>query len=173
MPIPVQVSAERALARGECYEGEIEGAELQRLAEYRPEQVSALLRIGRDIGRVGRIGGTVEARLTLECRVCSASFVWPARLTLDLTLARDEQEEARLLEQGEPVLIEDDALRLQQIVEDELLLALPMMPRCAACENAHPPDAEVSAAEAEEPTRRPLAALKELSLQGGRTARGK
>lgn len=170
MPIPSQVSVERALARSERYEGEIEAARLPRLAELQPQRVSAVLDVGRVRGGFGQVSGQIEAGLRLECRTCGTPYDWVAKVAVELALARDEAEEARLMERAEPLLVTDDVLPLVQLVEDELLLGLPMMPRCAACENAGPAAPEASA---ESPTRRPLAALKALDLKGGGAARGK
>jgi uncharacterized protein len=46
-----------------------------------------------------------------------------------------EAEERSALADAEPLLVEDDRLPLRQIVEEEVLLALPMLPRCESCEN--------------------------------------
>ncbi|MGQ0528539.1 MAG: YceD family protein [Panacagrimonas sp.] len=83
----------------------------------------------------------------------------------------DEDEEARLMADYEPVLVAEDRLMLHQIVEDEILLALPMIPRCSACENSGPASAETSLEPVEKPG--PLAALKNLSLKGVTPARRK
>lgn len=169
MPIPVQVSAERALARNERYQGQIDPSGLPRLAGFQPRQLVADLQIRRHITGYGRVGGSIQAELTLECRVCTLGFCAPLSLRFDLVLARDEAEEARLMDQAEPLLITDDVLPLHRIVEDEVLLGLPMMPRCPTCENARPAASEA----AKEEVRRPFAALKELGLKGGTSARGK
>jgi uncharacterized protein len=50
-----------------------------------------------------------------------------------LRLVGSEAEERRLLRECEPYLVEDDVLPLQEIVEEEALLALPIAPRCPAC----------------------------------------
>ncbi|WP_420465299.1 YceD family protein [Panacagrimonas sp.] len=170
MPIPAQVSAERALARHERYQGELDPAGFERLRDAVSQTVYADLQIRRDVAGVGWVEGLIRAQLTLECRVCTASFVWPLDTRFALALARDEQEEARLMERAEPLLLMDDELRLHEIVEDELLLALPMMPKCATCENARPPEPSAAAAE---DTRRPFAALKELGLKDGSAVRRK
>ena len=66
MPIPVQVSAERALARNERYQGPIDPSGLLRLAEFEPRKMVADLQIRRHLTGYGRVGGSIEAELTLE-----------------------------------------------------------------------------------------------------------
>ena len=170
MPIPVQVSADRALARQERYEGRLDASALMRLQEYEPQDVEARIGIRRDVAGQGWVEGEASARLTLECRLCTATFEQPLAVRFALAIARDEEHESRLMDRAEPLLINDDRLPLQAIVEDELLLGLPMMPRCPACENTRSPPGD----EASSPsTRRPLAALKDLNLKGGSSTRGK
>lgn len=171
MSIPAQVNASRALARDERYAGSLDAATLDRLRDVAPEDLAADLRIYRNVGRQGWIEGRITGRLSLECRICEERFAWPLDAPVKLALAMSEEEEERLMETGEPLLVRDDVLMLHEIVEDEVLLALPMMPRCPACQNARPPSDEPVAEAESKPG--PLAALKGLSLKGGTAARRK
>ena len=170
MTIPAQISASRALARDERYAGPVDAAGLDRLADVAPTRLDAELRIWTDSSRQGWIEGRVTGELRLECRVCSEHFAWLLDAPVKLALAMSEEEEERLMAEGEPLLVRDDSLMLHEIVEDEVLLALPMMPRCPACENARPPSDEPRD---EVERSRPLAALKSLSLKGVTPARRK
>jgi uncharacterized protein len=44
-----------------------------------------------------------------------------------------EAEERRLLHDCEPLLVEDDTVPLHEVVEEEVLLAIPIAPRCSTC----------------------------------------
>jgi uncharacterized protein len=164
MSIPAQVSASRALAREERFAGPLDSATLDRLAEFEPRELGADLQVRVDAGRQGWLEGQVTGRLQLECQVCGERFPWSLRAPVRLALAMNEEEEERLMDQGEPVLVRDDHLLLHQIVEDEVLLALPMLPRCPACENARPPEGDDAASDTVDRLR-PLAALKKLKLK--------
>ena len=166
MTIPAQISASRALARDERYAGPVDVAGLGRLSDLSPENVEADLRIWTGASRQGWIEGRITGTLQLECRVCSEPFAWPLDAPVKLALAMSEEQEEKLMADGEPLLVRDDSLMLHEIVEDEVLLALPMMPRCPACENARPPSDEPRD-EVARPG--PLAALKGLSLKKGVT----
>ena len=164
MSIPAQVSASRALAREERYAGPLDPAGLERLAEFEPQALSADLQVRVDVGRQGWLEGEVTGRLHLECRVCGERFAWTLKAPVRLALAMSEEDEERLMDQGEPVLVRDDRLPLHQIVEDEVLLALPMMPRCPTCENARRPEGDdTDPGTGNAPG--PLAALKKLKLK--------
>lgn len=81
-----------------------------------------------------QLKGHVRGRLPLQCRRCDATFEWPLDLELDLRLVANEEEERRLLQDADPYWVQDDQLPLHELIEDEVLLGLPMLPRCAACE---------------------------------------
>lgn len=73
----------------------------------------------------------VAAVLRLECQRCLESFSLPLRLESELPLARNEAELARW-ESEDPMLealLADDRLDVQTLVEDEILLSLPVVPR--------------------------------------------
>ncbi|MGQ0502881.1 MAG: YceD family protein [Panacagrimonas sp.] len=170
MSIPVQISASRGLARGERYVGAIDPAGLSRLAELSPEAIAAELSLRADVGRRNWLEGRVSGQVQLVCQVCLEPFPWRIDAPVNLALATSEEEEERLMADCEPLLVTDDQLLLHDIVEEEILLALPLMPRCPACENARPPAHEPPPSV--EKTRS-LAGLKNLKLQGIDPARRK
>ncbi|MGH8516239.1 MAG: YceD family protein, partial [Panacagrimonas sp.] len=102
MSIPVQISASRALAREERYSGPLDPAGLDRLAEFEPQELNADLRVHVGIGRQGWLEGQVAGRMRLECRVCGERFTWSLQAPVRLALAMNEEQEERLMEQGEP-----------------------------------------------------------------------
>jgi uncharacterized protein len=118
-----------------------------------------------------RLHGSIEGSVTLACQRCGKSFAYALRLAPDLRLVFSEAEERSALADAEPLLIEDDRLRLRQIVEEEVLLALPMLARCESCENEvnRMPASSTQASEQEAPAPRdnPFAALKR-QLQSNR-----
>lgn len=81
----------------------------------------------------GQLGGPelhvrLAARLTLECQRTLQPFEWPVEVDTRLGLLADEDEAAALPGECEPLLLEGGALRPRRVIEDELLLALPLVP---------------------------------------------
>jgi uncharacterized protein len=74
---------------------------------------------------VGRLNTVVE----MVCQRCLGPFWLPLDLTVLLGLARTEAEADHLPESYEPLLVPEGGLLLADWVEDELLLALPQIPR--------------------------------------------
>ena len=71
----------------------------------------------------------VDAALPLVCQRTLETFVLPLRVEQRLGLIRHESEEAGLPPEVEPLLVPEDAqLRLINLVEDELILAVPVVP---------------------------------------------
>ncbi|WP_420426987.1 YceD family protein [Algiphilus sp.] len=86
---------------------------------------------------VHRVVGGAEGFLPLECARCMRIFEWPLHLAFAVVVVQGEEEEARWIEQEDTWRAEDAVLPLLERLEDELLLALPDLPRCEddACES--------------------------------------
>lgn len=91
----------------------------------------------------------IEAELPLECQRSLRRFLFPVRLVQRLGLIREEADEAALPPDYEALLVEPDGmLRPADLVEDELILALPvvpMSPDAEAVEQTFLPTAEETA----------------------------
>ena len=72
---------------------------------------------------------TVSAQLPLRCQRSLARFLFPVSVRQTLGLIRNDSEEARLAAGHEPLLVPPDGcLSLANVIEDELLLAVPIVP---------------------------------------------
>ena len=151
MPIPQFIKASSGLTRSSQYAGEIDPASLDRLSLELVQPGSTLkAELGLERNSRGSwLRGHVEGGLWMTCQRCLNAFEWPVDVDVELRLVQSEAEEARVLEQADPFLVEDDKLPLVEIVENEVLLALPMMPRCSECEAAAAEEAEAPAKNAE------------------------
>lgn len=135
MPIPREIKASVGLLRSQRFGGDCNPAEMPRLqselaAPSAPLQVQLELR--RD--RQGQwLRGSIDGALMLECQRCAATYAWKLDLQVALLLVESEAEEQRVLEFADPYRIENDHLPLRELVEDEVLLALPIVPRCQEC----------------------------------------
>lgn len=71
----------------------------------------------------------VEAKLPLVCQRSLERFIYPVRVTQRLGLVTDESQEAALPEGVEPLLLDAGGeLDPAGLVEDELILAVPVVP---------------------------------------------
>jgi len=130
-------------------------------------------RWSQPLGDQPQIRLRLRARTTvwLACQRCLQPVALALEVDRTLRFARDEDEAARLDEEedDEDVLALTRSLDLAALLEDELILALPLVPRHDTCpqalpwsgEPAGPPDAA-----AEPPPKHPFAALERLKRGG-------
>jgi uncharacterized protein len=130
--IPQQVSADKALTNGQSYAGTVALSQLPRLKAVvarADAELEVELQAERD-KRGAWLRGAIRGRIPLSCQRGLHEFEWPCELEVELRLVRTEAEETKLLKQYEPFLVQDDVLPLHDLVEEEVLLALPIVPRC-------------------------------------------
>ena len=130
--MPEIVDAWRWIAARRRIEGRVSLASLPRLRDglLDPDgEVRFTLDFDRDALQVPRVALEAEAELPLQCQRSLQRFLFPVKVEQRLGLIRDEADEAALPEGYEPLLVPADGqLRPLDLVEDELILALPVVP---------------------------------------------
>jgi uncharacterized metal-binding protein YceD (DUF177 family) len=76
----------------------------------------------------------VRARLGLTCQSCAALFELPVDSRSVIYVARDAAELASWEDEDFDSLEANEKTSALELVEDELLLAIPYVPRCLKCE---------------------------------------
>ncbi len=129
--LPARFKAAEAVARRQQLTGVLAIASLPRLAEALSAPAD-LLTISAEFGThpraVGRAKGRITGLLPLTCQRSLQVFPWPLDITFDWIMVRDEAEEERLLADADPVMLVEEQLLLHEAIEDEILLALPLIP---------------------------------------------
>ncbi|HAO33823.1 MAG TPA: YceD family protein [Candidatus Competibacter sp.] len=154
-------------------DGELALAALPRLGALNRAEgaVEIALATGVDERGVRFIRGQLKAQVELVCQRCLGPLPLRLAVPVSLGLIRAEAEAAGLPEAYDPLLVADEGARVADWVEDELLLALPQIPRhedrrdCEANGYRAPGD-EASRAE----RRRPFAGLASLLSDSKRSA---
>lgn len=112
------------------FEGSLPIAQFARLAGSLAEdhgQVSYNVEFGTDEFGVAYLDLRAEAELSMICQRTLQVFVQPIALNERLGLISEESREASLPEGYEPLLVLDGQLQLKDVIEDELILALPLV----------------------------------------------
>jgi len=100
---------------------------------------------------------TLDGEVPLACQRCMRTFAWTVHQRTTVLLAHDEEELAYLDEHDErEVILATAPLDPLAVVEDELVLSLPYVPRCER-QDCHADDPVPSTGEGSEAT--PFAAL--------------
>jgi uncharacterized protein len=134
--VPEVLDAWRMVAARRGFEGRLPLAAMARLRDSLCLQGGAddaghvrfSLDFDRDALQVAYVELRIEAALPLECQRSLRRFELPVQVVQRLGLLRDEADEASLPEGYEPLLVpEDGMLRPAELVEDELILAVPVV----------------------------------------------
>lgn len=92
------------------------------------------LRFGHDDERRPTVTGHVDANLSLICQRCLQPMDLAVHSVVALSPVQGLEESTRLPELLDPLLVENHRVCLRDLVEDELIMALPSIPRHAASE---------------------------------------
>lgn len=144
----------------------VELAQLPRLrthAELLGGSVHGQVRFARESGRpVAEV--VLEGAAELRCQRCMRPMRLPLSARVQVALLSSEAEASALSDGFEPVLAPGGRISLAELLEEEVLLSLPIVPmhvqdgRCPPLEAEH----AVGEAAAEAVTQRPFASLGEL-----------
>ncbi|WNL47972.1 YceD family protein [Dyella sp. BiH032] len=130
--LPESVDAWRMVSARRSFQGALPIADLRRLSEVlagTEGEARFELDFGRDEFGNAYLDVRVDAPLMLICQRSLEPFVLPVKVDSRLGLIRHERDEAALPGGSEPLLVaEDGKLALADVIEDELLLALPLVP---------------------------------------------
>lgn len=132
--LPVRVDPWRLADQGKTLEGRYPLAEMPRLAPLLADteaEVAFRLSFGRDPQGRPVVRGEVEAVLSLICQRCLEPLAHTVRSRFVLGLVTSIAEAKKLPDTYESLLAEEDTVSPRDLVEEELLLALPAVPRHA------------------------------------------
>ena len=164
--LPPVLDAWRMVSARRAFSGRLPLSGMPRLVGALPEAVGDCryeMEFGRDALGIAFVELRLEADLALLCQRTLETFLHPVRLVQRLGLVTDESEEAALPEGMEPVLPGPGGeLHPAELIEDELILAIPVVPINPA---STPVEAEWPADVEDEPKPNPFAALAALKAQ--------
>ena len=130
--VPEVLDAWRLVAARRGVEGRLPLSALTRLGGSLLDtdgDVRFALDFDRDAMQVPYVELRIDAELPLVCQRSLERFLFPVQIVQRLGLIRDEADEAALPPGYEPLLVPDDGLlRTADLVEDELILAVPVVP---------------------------------------------
>jgi uncharacterized protein len=135
--LPERVDASRMVQARRTFEGKLPIASFQRLRSSLAAVESGAkvegdaqydLEFGRDELGVAYLAVRVDADLPLTCQRTLELYRQPVHVDQRLGLIGEESEEAALPPGYEPLLIPDGMVDPAAVIEDELILALPVVP---------------------------------------------
>lgn len=116
---------------GECLQGRLQLHELDRVRELvldRDTAVRFSLAFDRDEKGAVIVTGELSGQLTVTCQRCLNPMLLPLQSRVNVGVVNDPKQMAALPEELEPVIAEEHKLSLLRLIEEELLLAMPLSP---------------------------------------------
>ncbi|EIJ36938.1 YceD family protein [Thiothrix nivea] len=135
--LPVDVNPFRLVEQKKRLTGAMPFKQLPRLAEVAlPEtgDFAVDLEFTRSLSGLPIIVGSVRGRVVMECQRCMKPVEFPVDSDIQVALTTFQSDERPEQEGFEAWLVEDDRLFIQDFIEDEILLALPLVARHEQCE---------------------------------------
>ncbi|HVV68913.1 MAG TPA: YceD family protein [Gammaproteobacteria bacterium] len=130
--LPKYIQPMRMAEQGYILKGHLELSQFTRLADLLADikgQVSVDLTCGQDQEGLRYIQGNLETTLHLECQRCLKSMDYFLQVAVSLSPVFNEAAGNNLPSRYEPLLLTEDKCELLTLIEDELLLALPLVPK--------------------------------------------
>jgi len=92
--------------------------------------LEVVLRFGKDETGQRFLKGNIQGQLQLCCQRCMMPMAWPLDAGFSLALLRSEAQMESLADYYEPFMVpEEEKVRLLDLIEDEVILVLPQVPR--------------------------------------------
>ncbi len=138
--VPDFINPFRAAEGGQSIAGRLAFTRMQRLAEVvKNTEGSAEVALDFAVDEQGipHVHGQVRCEVVLICQRCLEAMTVPIDVEMDLGIVGSDDEANRLPERYDPLVAGAEPVLVAELVEDEILLALPAVPRhegkvCAA-----------------------------------------
>lgn len=173
--LPVEVDPFKLVEQRRQFEGRMPLSDFPRLQDllYAGESavndklVTVKLEFMRNETRLAVIKGQISAEMQMICNRCLDATALKVETQSEVVLVGSDAQAERLQDSFDVWLVEDQTMILKDFIEDELLLALPLVIAHDECEPARKliealPDQECS--EEQQEKANPFAALKDLKL---------
>lgn len=166
--IPVSIDPIRAASSRLSYQGIVSGKVLKRLNELCAgdcSDVAVSLECGVDLQGIVYLRGKAVTELTLLCQRCMTLFTTEVTVEFCFSPCRTQAEVDELPETYDPIECDEiGEVRLHSLIEDELILAVPLVPShdVATCHAGSNDMAVGEIADAQQERPNPFAVLEKL-----------
>lgn len=165
--LPESVDPYRLAIKGESLSGDIAVASMSRLSQILLEEkgkVSVTLVFGYDEQRRVNVSGTISADLVLKCERCLGPMPWSLQTGFLLVMVKAGSQ-GEIPPEYEQYIMESDRIRPHEMIEDEILLSLPIVPKHADADCPAMDYMQVGAASEESERKNPFDVLKDLKSE--------
>ncbi len=129
--LPLIIEPARLAVSGERLDGQVQLSELGRISDLilnRDGTVNFSLSFSRDDKGIVQITGELSVALPVLCQRCLNEMQLQLQSPVNIGVIDSQQRIDELPDTLEPVIAEQHKLALLQLIEEELLLAMPLSP---------------------------------------------
>jgi uncharacterized protein len=134
---PVRVDPLKSVDEETVYSGTISVSELERLQGFLQDnsgQSQVEIKFGHDEQGTPLLRGQCQAQVRMICQRCMNPVDVDLSTDFELGIAFSDEQAKHLPKQYEPIIAKRDDLELLPVIEDELILSLPMYAYHASCD---------------------------------------
>jgi uncharacterized protein len=125
------IDPRKLAVQGVTLDGYIPSKSAERLRDavlgYENDQIKVTLQFGRDLEKHLTITGHAEAHISVQCQRCLQPMSYLLATDINLAVVRTEESARELPSYLEPLIVSEEKVSTSQIVEEELLLAMPIV----------------------------------------------
>jgi uncharacterized protein len=135
--LPCEIDPFRLSRQRAEFSGKILISSFDRLREILVDTqggVDVSLKIGREEHGLVYIKGNVKAALTLACEHCGEPLTYDINVGLSLSPVLTDSQAVHLPKEVEPWVTNNQPVSVLELVEEEILLGLPMIAKHDSCE---------------------------------------
>ena len=170
-PFPAQIDVSKLFAHSGAISAMLPVAKLRRLAEYLADdkgEIAVDLQFGHDEEGRRLLTGNLDVTVNVICQRCLQHMPLDLHSTLDLLVVDTDEELQALQDDQDGIVMENGDVDLPELIEDELILSLPLVPmhddiNCSRDLNAIRESADHAATQGKQ---NPFAVLAGLKDQG-------
>ncbi|RDE24722.1 hypothetical protein DV711_03815 [Motiliproteus coralliicola] len=135
-PLPTSIDTRRAAEQGRLIEGTVKLEKLSRLGSYLVDsegEVTVDLTFGMDEERIRFVKGTAVASVKMTCQRCLEPVTLELEAEMNMGIVADDEAAKQLPRYYDPYVVDGPKQDLHQLIEEELILTLPLIPQHQDC----------------------------------------
>ncbi len=135
-PLPNTIEPRRAAEQGLSFQGSLPLKRLERLVTFLEDEegnIEVSLSFGVDEEKIRYLNGKAEVSVQMLCQRCLKPVAIGLKAELNLGLVRDDEAAGMLPGRYDPLIVTQE-LELNQAIEEELILTLPLIATHQDCE---------------------------------------
>ena len=128
--LPTLIAPFKLARQGQTLDGVVSVEGLERLAAVLSDNdgvVDVSLQFGKDLQGINFVRGHLSATVNMVCQRCMKPMPVAVEADVSLGIVFNEKRAAELPDGLEALIVEEEPIALARIVEDELILALPIV----------------------------------------------